>query len=94
MKITSVAGRSEDEENAAIPAQVPDTPPITGNISTVTGPNVSPTIPTAAVMGAKNVLTTDLYKNLSPVLDDMLQGEDCYYNGELGLPQKVSQREE
>ena len=90
MKITYVAGISEDEENTAIPAKVPDTPSITGNISTVTGPNVSPKIPTAAGMGAKNVLTTALYKNLNPVVDDMLQGEYCYYNGELGLPQNVS----
>ena len=46
-----MSGGSEDEENAAITAQVPITKSITGNISTVTDPNVSPMIPTPALYG-------------------------------------------
>ena len=60
---TAMAGILEDEDNESIPTQVPATTPIAGNISTVSEPDVSPTIPTAALVEASIMLLETPEKN-------------------------------
>ena len=67
----------------AILTQFPTTLSIIGDIITVTEPGVTPTMPTSALVQVKIGLTETLEKNLNIVVDDILQYEGCYYNGEL-----------
>ena len=60
---TAMAGILEDEDNESIPTQVPATTPITGNISTVSKPDVSPTTSTAALLEAGIGLPATMEKN-------------------------------
>ena len=70
-----MAGGSEDEYNVDVHTKLPATPSITGNISTVPDPYVSPTMPTIVLLEAKIGLPANPEQNLNLIVDYMLHDE-------------------
>ena len=70
--VAAMVGRLENKNNVAILTKFPTTASITGNISTVTEPDVSLTMLTAALTQVEIGLPATPKQNLNVGLDNML----------------------
>ena len=92
--VTAMTGGSEDEKNLFTLIQVPATPYITGNISTVADPDVYPTMTTSAFVEVQKWTIRDSGENFNLMVDHILQDEGYDYNLELGSSHNASGRGE